>query len=61
MDSDEDSDEAEDTINVAVDLTSGDSLPPRSTRARARLEAVDSSDEAPKSDEAPESDEALES
>ena len=63
MDSDEDSDEAEDTINVApIDLTSSDSLPPRGTRARGRgrapaLEAVDSSDEAPDCEEAPESSE----
>ena len=49
MYSDEASDEAEDTINVApIDLTtSSDSLPPRGRRARARLETVDSSDEAP--------------
>ena len=53
IDSYEDSDEAEDTINVPpIDLTSSDSLRPR--RAPA-LEAVDSSDEAPDSKEAPES------
>ena len=69
MDSDEDSDEAEDTINVApIDLTGSDSLPPRGTRARGRgrvrapaLEAVDSSDEAPESEEAPDCEEAPES
>ena len=53
IDSHEDSDEAEDTINVPpIDLTSSDSLRPR--RAPA-LQAVDSSDEAPDSEEAPES------
>ena len=46
MDSNEDSDEAEDTINVApIDLTSSESLPPRPPA----LEAVDSSDGAPES------------
>ena len=52
MDCDEDSDELQDTINVAIDLTSSESLRPR---PRPPSEAVDSSSEAPYSDEAPES------
>ena len=62
IDSHEDSDELEDTINVAVDLSSSESLPPRGTRARTRLEAVDSSEETLDSEEAVDSsDETLDS